>query len=336
MNTEKTGELISTLRRERNLTQAELAELICVSDKAISRWETGRGFPDVNNLEALAESLDVTVAELLKGERIETPISKEDLNLASTESFSLAKALLKRKKYVNILIGFLVSLAVLTVAIVHLTSPIYIEDSNNALTIEKLSDGRIVAVLEEGVSGYELGTIEDPDAGDALTFISCYRTRFDQIRGKTSSDMVLIGEESEIGRVYYYPSKGGFDQLIYGDSSDSSSVGGIATLPRLIYNYWIIIGAGASVIGIIVYLVCRKKRFGRLAIKAAIIPIAFTASILLCLVGRFDEVYNAGFYFTGILLLTFILTALGWFLVYRDSHSSTSISGSGLKRDRVI
>ena len=105
MNTEKTGKLISTLRRERNLTQAELAELICVSDKAISRWETGRGFPDVNNLEALAENLDVTVAELLKGEKIETPISKDDLKAASSESFSLAKAVLRRKKYINILIN---------------------------------------------------------------------------------------------------------------------------------------------------------------------------------------------------------------------------------------
>ena len=50
MNTEKTGKLIADLRKEKNLTQGELAELLHVSDKAISRWETGRGFPDINNL----------------------------------------------------------------------------------------------------------------------------------------------------------------------------------------------------------------------------------------------------------------------------------------------
>ena len=59
MNTEKTGEFIAELRKEKQLTQSQLATAIHVSDKAISRWETGRGLPDIDNLEALSDYLDV-------------------------------------------------------------------------------------------------------------------------------------------------------------------------------------------------------------------------------------------------------------------------------------
>lgn len=55
MNTERTGRFIAELRRDRQFTQAQLADAIHVSDKAVSRWETGRGFPDIDNLEALSE-----------------------------------------------------------------------------------------------------------------------------------------------------------------------------------------------------------------------------------------------------------------------------------------
>lgn len=58
MNIEKTGQFIAELRREKQLTQVQLADAIHVSDKAVSRWETGRGFPDIDNLEALSECLD--------------------------------------------------------------------------------------------------------------------------------------------------------------------------------------------------------------------------------------------------------------------------------------
>ena len=65
------GKFISELRKENNLTQKELSEKINVSDKAVSRWETGKGFPDVNSLLALSEFFGVSVNELLAGKRIE-------------------------------------------------------------------------------------------------------------------------------------------------------------------------------------------------------------------------------------------------------------------------
>ena len=65
-----TGAMIKRLREKRHLTQAELAEKICVTDKAVSKWETGRGLPDILLLEVLAKALGVSVIELLSGENI--------------------------------------------------------------------------------------------------------------------------------------------------------------------------------------------------------------------------------------------------------------------------
>ncbi|MCR4669152.1 MAG: helix-turn-helix domain-containing protein [Clostridia bacterium] len=65
-----TGAVIKKLREERRMTQAGLAELLNVSDKAVSKWETGRGYPDITMLEPLSEALGVSVTELLAGESV--------------------------------------------------------------------------------------------------------------------------------------------------------------------------------------------------------------------------------------------------------------------------
>ena len=57
----KTGALIAAARKEKNLTQKELAGLLHVSDRAVSKWERGAGFPDVSLLEPLADALDLGV-----------------------------------------------------------------------------------------------------------------------------------------------------------------------------------------------------------------------------------------------------------------------------------
>ena len=102
MNNEKTGRFIADLRKEKSLTQAQLAELIHVSDKAVSRWETGRGFPDLDNMEALSEYLEVTVPELLKGERLSDSLTREDMQDITRDSFSISKEFFKRKKFIII------------------------------------------------------------------------------------------------------------------------------------------------------------------------------------------------------------------------------------------
>ena len=74
---EKFGCFIAQLRKEKEITQKELAEQLCISDKAISKWETGKSIPDVSLLIPLAELLGVSVTELLECRRMEVPESMD-------------------------------------------------------------------------------------------------------------------------------------------------------------------------------------------------------------------------------------------------------------------
>lgn len=71
MNQEKIGNFIREMRNEKNMTQQELAEKIGVTDRAISKWENGRGTPDITLLIPLSKELGINVLELLNGEKIE-------------------------------------------------------------------------------------------------------------------------------------------------------------------------------------------------------------------------------------------------------------------------
>ena len=70
MNNYITGKIIKELREKEQLTQMDLAEKLGVTDKAISKWETGKGLPDITLIEPLSKALKVSVIELMNGEHI--------------------------------------------------------------------------------------------------------------------------------------------------------------------------------------------------------------------------------------------------------------------------
>lgn len=76
------GAFVAQLRKEQDLTQKELADRLNVTDKAVSKWETGKGFPDVKLLEPLAQVLGVSLVELMQGRRQET----ETLTVAEADA----------------------------------------------------------------------------------------------------------------------------------------------------------------------------------------------------------------------------------------------------------
>ena len=84
MDLKQTGKFIAELRKERNMLQSDLASELHVTDKAVSRWETGRGLPDADSMLALSSFFDVTINELLMGKRNETPekAKKEEATVA--------------------------------------------------------------------------------------------------------------------------------------------------------------------------------------------------------------------------------------------------------------
>lgn len=77
MDTKKIGEFLKVLRKERGLIQEELAEILLVSGRTISRWETGTNMPDLSILIKMAEFYNVEVKEILDGERKSENMDKE-------------------------------------------------------------------------------------------------------------------------------------------------------------------------------------------------------------------------------------------------------------------
>ena len=98
MDAHKFGAFVAECRKEKKMTQAELAAKIQVTDKAVSRWERGVGFPDINTIEPLASALGVSVLELMKSEKMpeEQLIEKEAVEEVITDTLNVVN--LQRRK----------------------------------------------------------------------------------------------------------------------------------------------------------------------------------------------------------------------------------------------
>ena len=111
MDAKITGCFIAQLRKELGLTQKELAEKLEVTDKAISRWETGKGLPDTSLLKPLAEIFGVSVGELLSGKRMDDSQIKNQADHIILESLGYEE---RQEKWKGILryvfLGILVAL----------------------------------------------------------------------------------------------------------------------------------------------------------------------------------------------------------------------------------
>lgn len=104
MNQEKIGKLIKKIRKDKGLTQQDLADLLNLSPKTISKWECGKGCPDISILNELCNILGISVTELLNGE-----LGLNDENNATiTESIKYYNNRFKRKLIVILLITLLI------------------------------------------------------------------------------------------------------------------------------------------------------------------------------------------------------------------------------------
>ena len=109
MTSKECGNFIAELRKENELTQKDLAAKINVSDKAVSRWETGKGYPDVTSLVSLSEYFDVSVNELLAGKRLTVENIRET---ADENLISVFEQVQKNKKQQNLQVAVYTSVLV--------------------------------------------------------------------------------------------------------------------------------------------------------------------------------------------------------------------------------
>ncbi len=111
MDAQKFGAFVADCRKAENMTQAELAAKIQVTDKSVSRWERGIGFPDINTIEPLADALGVSILELMKSERLAADhVTGNEAETALSDTLEAAKlqCRLERRNTLRISITILV------------------------------------------------------------------------------------------------------------------------------------------------------------------------------------------------------------------------------------
>lgn len=118
MDNVKTGLLIAQIRKDKGYTQKELAEIINVSNATVSKWETGKGFPDISLLESLANSLDIKVSDIIAGEIIDDTNSTE--NIVTDIVDATINEQEKKTKMFNWIIAVTVAIIYLIVSLITL------------------------------------------------------------------------------------------------------------------------------------------------------------------------------------------------------------------------
>lgn len=118
MNQQKLGNFISKLRKEKGLTQQDLANELNLTDKAISKWERGLSCPDISLLIPLSEILEVSVNELLLGEKLNNNITKSSADKSTKEVIKISINELTRNKKKNKLLKYSLLILIFIILII--------------------------------------------------------------------------------------------------------------------------------------------------------------------------------------------------------------------------
>lgn len=150
----KIGQFISQIRKEKGLTQCQLAEQLLISDRTVSKWETGKGIPDVSLMMPLCEVLDINVNELLSGKRLSDDEYKKKAEENIVNILGEKKANIKRLLTSNTI--FVIS----GIAAGLNCGAIFFGNINGKLAIMLVISAIITAIL-----GITLGSTIDRQAG---------------------------------------------------------------------------------------------------------------------------------------------------------------------------
>lgn len=153
MDKEKTGKLIKESRIQKGLTQNQLADALGVTNKAVSRWETGNSFPDIALLSTLSEILDLSINALVLGEKQESSISNKVAEDIVEESKNQSNT--KNKKILIILLCLPIILFLLLVlAVIFFTACFFL--IHNEINIEEAQLTCIFAIFAIALIIYRL------------------------------------------------------------------------------------------------------------------------------------------------------------------------------------
>ena len=141
----KIGKFISSKRKEKNITQAKLAEMLYISERSISKWENGVCMPDVGTMPELCKILEITINDLFSGEVIDMKDNEKVLEQNLMDMASAKEAADKRLLNLEIVIGILVSITMF--ALIFIASFVEMQDYIRVLLI-------IIGILQFAVGMY--------------------------------------------------------------------------------------------------------------------------------------------------------------------------------------
>ena len=136
MDTYITGSTIKSLREKKGITQAELSEVLGVSSKAVSKWETAKGFPDITLIEPLAKALSVSVMELISGDTVINKNSSANILRSKFYVCPICNNIIRTTG------DAVISCCGITLPPLDAEEP----DENHRVTIEKVEDEHFVTV----------------------------------------------------------------------------------------------------------------------------------------------------------------------------------------------
>lgn len=146
MDKNTTGRFIAELRKQKGFTQKELAENLMVTDKAISRWETGKGLPDTSLLKPLGDVLGVSVTELLSGKKIEEVDMKERADNIILEALNYSKRML----------ASVISVTIFIIGIAFIISPLFLASKSYIWTLGPIIVAIAILYIYTRKRGYSM------------------------------------------------------------------------------------------------------------------------------------------------------------------------------------
>lgn len=130
MDNQKFGAFIASTRKEKGWTQLELAKKLNVTDKAVSKWERGLGFPDIKTIEPLAEALDVSILEIMRSERLnESQVSADHASEALVnvvDVITYQRKIERQKIFIGTILIIAVIMAIFLIDTMHLEGAIFV------------------------------------------------------------------------------------------------------------------------------------------------------------------------------------------------------------------
>ena len=125
MEQQKVGSFLKELRKEQNLTQEQFAEQLGVSGRTVSRWETGSNMPDISLLVEIAEFYDVSISEIIDGERKSEKMNEEvkETVLKLSDYTETINKTIRKRLFILTIIAFIGMIAFVTIEALGLDTP---------------------------------------------------------------------------------------------------------------------------------------------------------------------------------------------------------------------